>query len=123
LRVGENVRHALADILQRDAPNDPALAGVFVTVPEVRMSADLKLATAYVMPLGGRNVAAVVEALERHKRFLRGALAKRLDMKFMPDVRFRADETFEEGARMDAILRSPDVTRDLGPKTGGEEPR
>ena len=114
LRVGENVRHALAEILARETILDPALTGVLVTIPEVRMSPDLKLATAYVMPLGGKEVEGVVAALERHKRFLRGALAKRLEMKFVPDVRFRPDESFEEGMRMDALLASPEVKRDTG---------
>lgn len=121
LRVGENVRHALAEILQRETLFDPALKGVFVTVPEVRMTPDLKLATAYVMPLGGGNVEGVVTALERQKKFLRGELAKRLDMKFMPDLRFRPDESFERGAAMDRLLASPDVQRDVKKPTDTDE--
>jgi ribosome-binding factor A len=112
LRVGENLRHALADIFQRDGVDDRALAGVFITVPEVRMSPDLKLATVYIMPLGGKNVDGVVAALERHRRQLRGALAKRVDMKFIPELRFRADETFAAGEMIDRLLTSPEVTRD-----------
>jgi ribosome-binding factor A len=119
LRVGENVRHALADILARESLFDPALKGVLVTIPQVRMSPDLKLATAFVIPLGGKDAEAVVAALERHKRFLRGALAKRVDLKFVPDLRFRTDDSFDEGIRMDALLASPEVTRDTQKK--GEE--
>lgn len=112
LRVGELVRHALADILQRETILDEALTGVIVSVPQVKMTPDLKLATCYVMPLGGRNLAGVLEALERHKKFLRGALAKRLDLRFVPDLRFREDESFGEGDKIDRLLRSPEVERD-----------
>jgi ribosome-binding factor A len=112
LRVGENVRHALAEILARETLFDSALTGVLITIPQVRMSPDLKLATAYVMPLGGKAIDAVVTALERHKKFLRGELAKRLDMRSVPDLRFRADDSFDQGMRMDALLASPEVTRD-----------
>jgi ribosome-binding factor A len=113
LRVGELVRHALADLLTRQEVRDPVIAGHTITVPEVRMTADLKLATVYVMPLGGRDGEAVVEALERNKKFLRGALAKRIDMKFMPELRFRIDDRFEEAERIEKLLRSPQVVRDL----------
>lgn len=116
LRVGENIRHALADILRRGDVMDPVLESHVVTVPQVKMTPDLKLATCFVMPLGGKDVDAVVEALERNKRFLRGELAHRLSMKYMPDLRFRADESFETGERMDALLASPDVSRDTGKK-------
>jgi ribosome-binding factor A len=112
LRVGETVRHALAEVLSRETFADPALR-VAVTVPQVRMSPDLKLATAFVMPLGGEGVEGVVAALERHKRFLRGEVAKRLDMKFAPDLRFRADDSFVEGDRIDRLLASEAVRRDV----------
>jgi ribosome-binding factor A len=122
LRVGENVRHALADILQRETLFDPALKGVFVTVPEVRMTPDLKLATCYVMPLGGGDVEKVVAALERQKKFLRGELAKRIEMRFVPDMRFRPDESFDRGAAMDRLLASPEVQRDVTKaRDGGDE--
>ncbi len=115
LRVGELIRHALSDLLSRGSVSDPALEGQVITVPDVKMSPDLKLATAYVMPLGGRDAAAVVEALERNRKFLRGEIAHRVTMKFAPDLRFRLDSSFEYGAKIDAILDSPDVKRDLAP--------
>jgi ribosome-binding factor A len=114
LRVGEVVRHALADLLSRGEVSDPVLAGHVITVPEVRMSADLKHATAYVMPLGGQDVQAVVKALEHNRKRLRMELARRIDMKFVPELRFRADERFAEAERIDRLLRSPEVARDLG---------
>lgn len=112
LRVGELVRHALVDVFQREDLYDPALKGVLVTVPEVRMSADLKLATAFVMPLGGKNGEQVVAALTRNARPIRGYLAPRLDLRSMPDLRFRLDTSFDRGAAMDASLAAPDVVRD-----------
>ncbi|MBN9020100.1 MAG: 30S ribosome-binding factor RbfA [Rhizobiales bacterium] len=111
LRVGELVRHAMAEILARGELREPALEGVIVTVPEVRLSPDLKIATCYVMPLGGHDAAAVVEALDQHRRFLRGEVAHRINMKFAPDLRFRVDTSFEEGSRIDALLRSDPVIR------------
>ena len=113
LRVGELIRHALSDLLSRGALDDPVLAGHVITVPDVRMSPDLKLATAYVMPLGGRDVKAVVEALERNRKLLRGEVAHRISMKFAPDLRFKVDQSFDYGAKIDAILESPQVKRDL----------
>ena len=121
LRVGELVRHALSDILGRGEVQDPALSGAVVTVPEVRMSPDLKLATVYVMPLGGRNGEAVVAALGRNARFLRGEVARRVALRFSPELRFRLDRSFEEASRLDALLRSEPVRRDLGRQDGGED--
>src|SRR5437016_9677870 len=120
LRVGETVRHAVADILSQGNVHDPDLEGHIITVPEVRMSPDLRLATAYVMPLGGRDAPAVIAALERNKRFLRGAVARTVNLKFAPDIRFRIDERFEEAERIEKLLRSPAVKRDLG-GDGGDE--
>src|SRR6202000_3089476 len=91
LRVGETVRHALAEILSQGSVHDPDLEGQIITVPEVRMSPDLKLATVYAMPLGGRDIERVIEALERNKKFLRGEVARRVNLKFAPDLRFRTD--------------------------------
>jgi ribosome-binding factor A len=113
LRVGELVRHALADILQRDALPEIGLSGVVVTVPEVRMSPDLKLATAYVMPLGGKDAEKVAATLEKHRRAVRGELGRRVELKSVPEVRFRVDTSFDEGARIDALLQSPRVRRDV----------
>jgi ribosome-binding factor A len=116
LRVGELVRHALADMLARGEVHDPTIEGHMITVPEVRMTADLKLATVYVMPLGGRDTKEVVAALERNKRFLRGEIARRVNLKFAPEIRFRADERFDEAERIEKLLRTPEVQRDLGPR-------
>ena len=113
LRAGELVRHALVEILRAENLRDPALAGVSVTIAEVRMSPDLRLATIYVMPLGGHGRDVVLAALERHARYLRGAIARRVNLKFAPDIRFRLDERFDAAARIDALLRSPAVKRDL----------
>jgi ribosome-binding factor A len=113
LRVGEAVRHAIADILAHGSVHDPDLEGHIITVPEVRMSPDLKLATIYVMPLGGRDTDIVIAALERNKRFLRGEVAQRVNLKFAPDVRFRVDERFDEAERIEKLLRTPAVQRDL----------
>jgi ribosome-binding factor A len=112
--VGELVRHKLAEMLSRGDIHDDVLAAHVVTVPEVRMSPDLKLATAYVMPLGGKDAKPVLEALDRHKRYIRGEVAHALNLKFAPELRFRFDETFDEGARIDALLDSPVVRRDIG---------
>jgi ribosome-binding factor A len=87
-----------------------------ITVPEVRMTADLRIATIYVMPLGGRDANAVVEALERNKRFLRGEIARYVNLKFAPDIRFRIDERFDEAERIEKLLRTPAVRRDLDAK-------
>ena len=114
LRAGELVRHALADMLTRGEVHDPVIEGHLITIPEVRMTPDLRFATIYVMPLGGRDVNDVVAALERNKRFLRGEIARRINLKFAPDIRFRADERFAEAERIEKLLRSPQVTRDLG---------
>lgn len=121
LRVGELVRHALADVLTRGEVLDPVLDGHVITVPEVRMSPDLKLATAYVVALGGKDSTAVIEALERNRKALRGAIAGRVDLKFTPELRFRQDTSFDEGARIDALLRSPEVRRDVEAGEEGED--
>ncbi len=113
LRVGELVRHALADVLARGEAPDEVLASHPITVPEVRMSPDLRLATVYVMPLGGRDQKAVLAALERNKKFLRGEVVHRVSLKFAPDLRFLIDERFDEAERIERLLRSPEVARDL----------
>jgi len=113
LRVGELVRHALAEVLQRGDHIDPVLAGHIITVPEVRMSPDLKIATCYVMPLGGKDITPVIKALADNARRLRSEVARRVELKSVPELRFRKDTSFDEGARMDALLRSPQVQRDL----------
>ena len=114
LRVGELVRHALAEFFTRGEIEDPELSGVTLTVPEVRMSPDLKLASAYVMPLGGERAAEIVAALNRHQRFIRGRIAAQIDLKFSPELRFFVDDTFDAFGKIDALLRSERVRRDLG---------
>ena len=117
LRVAELIRHALADLLSRGTVNDPVLEGRVITVPDVKMSPDLKLATAYIMPLGGGDAGDVLKALDRHRKFLRSEIAHRVTMKFAPDLRFRIDTSFEYGAKIDAILESPKVRQDLDKTT------
>ena len=123
LRVAELIRHAMAQLLSRGEINDPDLHGLVVTVPSVKMSPDLKLATAYVLPLGGKDLEPVLQALERNKKFLRTEVAHRISMKFAPDLRFRADTSFDYSQSVDAILRSPKVSQDLVREDGegGEE--
>jgi ribosome-binding factor A len=113
LRVAELIRHAMAQLLSRGEINDPDLAGLVVTVPSVKMSPDLKLATIYVMPLGGQAQEAIVAVLDRHRKFLRGEIAQRINLKFAPDIRFKVDESFVNAARIDALLNSPKVAQDL----------
>ena len=112
-RVGELIRHAIADIFARGEVRDDALENHSLTIPSVRMSPDLKLATILVMPLGGEGAEATVAALDRHKKELRALIARRINLKFAPDLRFALDRTFDAQARMDALLRSPAVARDL----------
>jgi ribosome-binding factor A len=113
LRVGELIRHELADMLTRGDIHDPVIQAHLITVPEVRMSPDLRLATIYVMPLGGRDVEAVIAALDRNKRYVRGEIARRVNLKFAPEIRFRVDERFDEAERIEKLLRTPAVQRDL----------
>jgi len=113
LRVGELIRHELAEMLSRGDIHDPVVEAHLITVPEVRMSPDLRLATIYVMPLGGRDEKKVVEALERNKRYVRGEIARRVNLKFAPEIRFRVDERFGEAERIEKLLRTPVVQRDL----------
>jgi ribosome-binding factor A len=113
LRVGELIRHTMCDLLSRAAVKDPVLEEHVVSVPDVRMSPDLKLATVYVMPLGGKDIDAVLAALDRHKKFLRSEIACRINLKFAPEVRFKADHSFDLGTKIDSLLNSPRVKRDL----------
>jgi ribosome-binding factor A len=113
LRVGELVRHAMAELLTRGDVHDPVIETHLITVPEVRMTADLRLATIYIMPLAGRDADKVLAALEHNKKFLRGEIAQRINLKFAPDLRFRVDDRFAEAERIDKLLRSPAVKRDL----------
>lgn len=121
LRVGELVRHELADMLVRGDIHDPVIEGQMITVPEVRMSPDLRLATVYVMPLGGRNEKEIVAALDRNKRYLRGEVARRVNLKFAPELRFRIDDRFDEAARIEKLLQAPEVRRDLDNQNKNDE--
>ena len=113
LRVGELIRHALAEMLARGEIYDDVLAAHVVTIPEVRMSPDLRLASIYVMPLGGKDVKPVLAALERNKKYIRGEIAHEVNLKFAPDIRFMADETFDEADRIERLLASDKVRKDL----------
>ena len=113
LRAGELIRHALSEILQREPLRDPALAGVSVTISEVRASPDLKQASVYATPLGGEAEAEVIDALNRVSPYLRGLLGKKIELKYTPALIFRGDETFAEAQKIDALLARPDVARDL----------
>ena len=113
LRAGELIRHALVEILREEDISDAALEGVSVTVTEVRMSPDLRHATVFVEPLGGGHAAEVVDALNRHAKFLRGRLGRTIDMKFTPDLKFLHDESFDEAQRMSRLFDDPKVQQDL----------
>lgn len=115
LRVGEQVRHALAELLQRGEIRDDLIETNVISVSEVRMSPDLKLATVFVAPLAAKDDEAVVAALNRHARFIRGRMGPALrQMKYMPEFRFRIDTSFDNFRRIDELLHSPEVARDLG---------
>lgn len=114
LRVGEQVRHALAEVLQRGEIRDDILETAVISISEVRMSADLKIATAFVSPLGVQDDAAVIKALARNAKFIRGRVSGALrQMKYMPEFRFLLDTSYDNMSRIDQLLRSPEVARDL----------
>jgi ribosome-binding factor A len=113
LRVGEMLRHALSDILREREIRDPDLEGVSVTVTQVKPSPDMRHATVFVQPLGGRNADVIVEALNRHRGFLRGELGHSIELKFTPELRFVEDTSFAEAQRIERILHSERVARDL----------
>jgi ribosome-binding factor A len=114
LRVGEQVRHALSDILQRGEILDPLLETAVISVSEVRMSPDLKIATAFISPLGAGDGQAIIKALAQHAKFIRGRVSGALrQMKYMPEFRFRLDTSFDNMSKIDELLRSPSVARDL----------
>jgi len=108
-------------MLSRGEVHDSVIEAHMITIPEVAMTEDLRLATIYVMPLGGRDAKPVLAALERNKKFLRGEIVHRVNLKFAPDLRFRFDERFDEAERIEKILRTPEVRRDLGPKPDGDK--
>jgi len=118
LRVGEALRHALSDVLERGNLRDPAFRNISITVTEVRASPDLKNATAFVMPLGGEAADAIVEALGRAAPFLRSAIAKQVELRHVPRLQFKVDRSFGQADHIDALLRQPQVARDLGENAG-----
>ena len=119
LPVGEQVRHALSEVLMRGDVHDETLASHSVSITEVRMSPDLRHATVFVKPLLGADEAEVLKALKHHVRYLKGEVARRVNTKYAADLKFLRDESFDEGSRIDRLLRSPEVARDLEP--GGDE--
>lgn len=116
LRAGELIRHALVEVLQREDLREPALAGVSVTLTEVKTSPDLKVATVFATPLGGGHIDDVIAALNRAAPHLRGLLGRKIDMKFTPSLKFLPDQSFEKARRIDEILARPEVARDLEDK-------
>lgn len=113
LRAGELTRHALVEVMREHEIQDPDLAGVPITVTQVRMSPDLRHAICFVEPLGGQKYSVVVDALNRHAKFLRGCLGRAIEMKFTPDLKFVHDETFNEASRINALFDDPKVAQDL----------
>jgi ribosome-binding factor A len=116
LRIGELIRHKLSEMLSRGDIHDDVLATHVITIPEVRLSSDLKLATVYVMPLGGNDVKPVILALAQNKKYIRAEVASALNLRYAPDLRFREDETFEEATRIDRLLDSDRVRQDTQKK-------
>lgn len=121
LRVGETIRHALSTILIRDNLQDPVLSGVPVTVSEVRVSPNLRNATVFVLPLGGDNQDEVVEALQRVAPYLRGQLGGAVRLKYMPQLHFDLDRSFDEASHVEELLADPHVRQDLGHDPGKED--
>lgn len=113
LRVGENVRHAISAILTRGDVQDPDLEGASITVSEVRVSPDLRNATVFVMPLGGDDQGTIIKALNRNSAYIRGEMSKAVHMKYMPRLKFKLDDSFDEASHIDALLKDPKVQRDL----------
>jgi ribosome-binding factor A len=111
-RIGEQVRHALADVIARGDLRDDVITRTIISVSEARVTPDLRHATVFVKASNGDDEA-VVKALTQHRGWLRGEVAKRLATKYTPDLSFRRDESFDAGARIDAVLRRPEIARDL----------
>ena len=116
LRVGELIRHALSQMLSRGDIHDDVLQSHVISISEVRLSPDLKLATCYVISLGGKDTKEVLAALASHKKFIRGEIGHKINLKFAPELRFHADDTFEEAQRIERLLHSPEVRRDIEKK-------
>ena len=121
LRVGELLRHALAEVLRRGDIRDPELSGVSVTVTQVKPSADMRYATVFVEPLGGKNAVVVVRALNRNKSYLRGEMGHQIALKFTPELRFVEDTSFAEAEKIETLLKSERVQRDLARKPAADQ--
>jgi ribosome-binding factor A len=121
LRVGELVRHKLAEMLVRGDIHDDVLQSHVISISEVRMSPDLKLATVYLMPLGGKHLEPVLKAFNANKRYIRGEVSRAVNLKFAPELRFLEDTTFAEADRIERLLHSPEVRRDLDSKDPSEQ--
>ncbi len=121
LRVGEQVRHALSDILARGDVHDPVLEKHMVTITEVRMSPDLRHATAFVKPLLGKDEAVVIKALRTNTAFLQREVAQRVQARFAAKLKFIADESFDEGTHIEQLLKQPEIARDLTPDEGADQ--
>jgi ribosome-binding factor A len=122
LRVGEMLRHALSDVLRRGELRDPDLAGVSVTITQVKPSPDMRYATIFCEPLGGKNAKTVIAALNRHKGYLRGEMGRLIALKFTPELRFLEDESFAEAQKIETLLKSSRVARDLSAPQPNEMP-
>jgi ribosome-binding factor A len=121
LRVGESLRHAIAEVLRDNEIHDPDLEGVSVTITQVKPSPDMRYATVYCEPLGGGNAVTIIAALNRHKGFVRGEMGHKIAMKFTPELRFVEDESFAEAQKIEALLKSDRVSRDLAADQPDEE--
>ena len=121
LRVAELIRQAMSELMVRSDLRDPVLDSRTITIPEVRMSPDLKLARIYVMPLGGEGISEVLASLDRHKKHLRAEIARRINLKFAPELRFQADQRFDYASKIDSLLELPQVKRDIGKDPDSEE--
>ena len=122
LRVGEQVRAAITKVLQRGDVQDSVIENTVIAISEVRMSTDLKIATAFISPLGVSDHQVVIKALAKNAKYLRGRIGPELrQLKYMPELRFRDDTSFDNYSKIDALLRSPEVARDLGPSQDGDE--
>jgi len=121
LRVGEALRHAIAQILNRNEIRDPDLEGVSVTITQVKPSADMRYATVYCEPLGGQHAKEIVAALNRHKGFIRGEMGHLIETKFTPELRFVEDDSFAEAQKIETILKSERVSRDLAASEDDED--
>ncbi|WP_066481103.1 MULTISPECIES: 30S ribosome-binding factor RbfA [unclassified Sphingomonas] len=117
LRVGEQVRHALSDVLMRGDVHDDTLASHSVSITEVRMSPDLRHATVFVKPLLGKDEDAVLKALRTNTAYLQGEVARRVNLKYAARLKFLADESFDEATHIDTLLRKPEIARDLDEST------